>query len=221
MSKAIYILLSKTPTRFGKVIRKIGNQQYNHASLILDDNLEHIYAFARTCHAAPLLGGLVRENLDRFTLRQSHDVPVTIFRIPVTDEQHDEISSWVSNMLNNKKYVYNLFSVITYPVFKGFTVKNAFSCIEFVTYVLQYLGFCKDKIACKYKPDDLLISLKEYIYAQDDVRKYITYNDNANAYFVPFQMRIIPKSIASVCRIIKHSFSLSPLLSNLQTFHIN
>ena len=123
-------------------------------------------------------------------------------------------------MLNNKKYVYNLFSVLTYPIFKGFSVKHAFSCIEFVTYILQYLGFCKDKKACKYKPDDLLTELADYKYIEKDIRECISYNEANSTYFAPFQIRIIPKSIAAVGRIIKHSFLPFPSTSNLSMFHI-
>ena len=220
MSKNIYVLLSKTPTKFGQTIRKIAKQEYNHASIILDDNLTQIYAFARSRHNAPLLGGLVRESLDRFTLRRNGPVPIILFQIPVSDEQHEQISQWISEMLNNKKYVYNLFSVLTYPIFKGFSVKHAFSCIEFVTYILQYLGYCKDRKACKYKPDDLLTELSGYKYIEADIRTCISYNEKNSTYFEPFKIRIVPKSIIAIGRIIRHGFLPFPSTSNLNMFNI-
>jgi hypothetical protein len=221
MDKNIYILLSRTPTKFGGLIRKIAKQRYNHASIVLDDDFKHIYAFARKKHNAPLLGGLVRESLDRFTLRRDSSVPVMVFKIPVTKEQYETIKSIINEMLDNKKYVYNLFSVFLYPIFKGFTVKNAFSCIEFVSYILQYLGLLTDKAACKYRPDDLITELSEYIYKEDDIRECITYNPIHNTYFDKWQFRIIPKSCAAICRILKHGFCLTPMLHNNSTFHID
>ena len=97
----IYIIISKTPTKFGKLIRKLGHQKYNHASIALDDDLSHIYAFARKKHNAPLLGWLVRESLDRFTLRRDVSVPVIAFKIPVTDKQYEDIYNIVHEMLDN------------------------------------------------------------------------------------------------------------------------
>jgi hypothetical protein len=220
MDNNIYIIISKTPTRFGGVVRRFANQTYNHASIALDANLDHTYAFARKSHKAPLLGGLVRESLDRFTLRNNNPVPVVVFKIPVSMEQKLTITELINEMHNNRKYVYNLFSVLSYPITGGFCVKNAFSCIEFVSYILQYLGHINEKLPCKYKPDDLLVELKDYIWKSEDIRNCMIYNENADDYFAPFQIRIIPKSIAAVCRIIKHGFSLHPETSNMAMFHI-
>ena len=91
MEKFIYIVISRTPTKFGGLVRKCAKQQYNHASIALDEDLSHIYAFARSKHNSPLISGLVRESLDRFTLRKNARVPVIVFKIPVTQEQYDAI----------------------------------------------------------------------------------------------------------------------------------
>ena len=120
MQKYIYVLLTRTPTKFGSLIRKIAKQQYNHASIALDDKFNHVYAFARKKHNTPLVAGLVRESLDRFTLKTEEPVPAVIFRIPVKSEQYAFISNLINNMLDNTDYVYNLFSVLSQPVFKGF-----------------------------------------------------------------------------------------------------
>ena len=221
MNKFIYIIISKTPTRFGSLVRKCAKQTYNHASIALDEDLTHIYAFARTKHNAPLMGGLVRESLDRFTLRRDKSVPVMVFKIPVSQEQYEYISSLIDEMLYNKKYVYNLFSVFLYPIFKGFTVKNAFSCIEFVAYILQYLGFCMSKPACKFKPDDLMQELAGYVFRNDDIRRCTKYNPKYNSYFDKFQWKIVPKSIVSIFRIIKHGFYRNATKSNLALFRIS
>jgi hypothetical protein len=221
MEHHIYVLISQTPTKFGSTIRKVAHQQYNHASIALDENLNETYAFARKYHKAPLLSCLVRESLDRYTLKTDVKVPVVIFKVPVTEIQYCEIKNWIERMYNNNDYVYNLFSVLTYPIFKGFSVKKAFSCIEFVSYILQYIGFLTDKPACKYKPDDLIVELKDYIWKTADIRDVMIYNSDSEVYFSDFRLRFIPKSIVSVCRIIKHGFSLYPNTRNLAMFNIN
>ena len=54
MQKYIYVLLTRTPTKFGALIRKVAKQHYNHASIALDSKFNHIYAFARKKHNTPL-----------------------------------------------------------------------------------------------------------------------------------------------------------------------
>ena len=66
-TKAIYLMISQTGTKFAKSIRKIGKQQYNHSSISLDEDLRRTYGFARPQHNAVLMGRLVRESLERYT----------------------------------------------------------------------------------------------------------------------------------------------------------
>ena len=65
---AIYIVLSRTQTRFGRCIRLVARQQYNHVSIALDPALTQLYAYARPRQYALLQGGLVRETQDRYTV---------------------------------------------------------------------------------------------------------------------------------------------------------
>lgn len=207
MQQYIYIMISRTPTMFGSVIRKFAKQQYNHASVAIDENLEHTYAFARFKHSTPLLGGLVRENLDRFTLRRDSKVPVIVYKIPVTDEQYTFVTTRIEEMMNKrKKFIYNLLSIVTYPFLHGCSMRNAFTCIEFAAYVLKYLGFLQDKPACKYKPDDLLVELSDYKYKECDIRECITYNPQHTKYFEKATKWEIAKSIQRVFRLIGRTF---------------
>ena len=200
-------MISRTPTMFGSVIRKIAKQQYNHASVATDESLEHTYAFARAKHSTPLLGGLVRENLDRFTLRRNDKVPVIVYKIPATEEQYEFINARIEEMIKNKKkFIYNLWSIITYPFLRGCSTRNAFTCIEFAAYVLKYLGFLKDKPACKYKPDDLIVELADYKFKECDVRECISYNPSQTKYFEKATKMEILKSIQRVFRVFGRAF---------------
>ena len=200
-------MISRTPTMFGSAIRKIAKQTYNHASVATDENMEHTYAFARYKHSTPLLGGLVRETLDRFTLRKEEKVPVIVYKIPATEEQYKFINTRIEEMMKKKKkFIYNLLSVITYPLLHGFSTKNAYTCIEFAAYVLKYLGFLQDKPACKYKPDDLLIELKDYQYKKCDIRECITYNPPQSKYFEKATKFEILKSVQRVFKLFGRVF---------------
>ena len=129
MAKNIYIVISKTCTNFGKTIRTVGRVRYNHASIALDEGLRELYSFGRQKHAALLTGKLVRENISRFTLDKVSNVDITVFKVPVTDEQYDDLTEFIRTVYEDREYLYNLFSVLTYPLTKGLSVYKAFTCI--------------------------------------------------------------------------------------------
>ncbi len=198
----IYIMLSKTQTKFAKCIRKIGRQEYNHAAVSLDDDLSAVYAFSRPQHNAVLLGRLVRESIERYTLGRDGEVPVVVFRVPVTESEYYSISCIIENMLDNPDYMYNLFSVLTYPVTKGFATYKAFTCIEFVAYVMSKIGYLQEKPYWRYKPDDLLTELDEKIVYRGDIRKRMSAEYTGPDYFAPFTWAFMIKSVTTMCRLI-------------------
>lgn len=198
----VYIMISKTQTKFAKCIRKIGRQQYNHASVSLDANLGAVYAFSRPQHNAVFLGRLVRESLERYTLGRNAEVPVVVFRIPVTEKEYLQISGIIEKMLDNTDYMYNLFSVLTYPVTKGFATYKAFTCIEFVAYVMSKIGYLQEKPYWRYKPDDLLTELDEQIVYRGDIRKRMSDEYTGPDYFAPFTWDYMLKSVITMCRLI-------------------
>ena len=93
--KYIYVMISRTTTGFGRVIRYIGRMQYNHTALSLDEDLKELYAFSRPQHHAIFMGRLVRETLDRYTMKKDRTIPVTIFRLKVTHEQYDQLRQMI------------------------------------------------------------------------------------------------------------------------------
>ncbi|MBQ5917447.1 MAG: hypothetical protein IIW92_02640, partial [Lachnospiraceae bacterium] len=134
-TKAIYLMISQTGTKFAKSIRKIGKQQYNHSSISLDADLRRTFGYARPQHNAVLMGRLVRESLERYTLGKDEPVQIAVFKVPVTEEQYEWVKKEIALRLNNEEYMYNLLSVLTYPFVKGYSVENMFTCIEFVAYI--------------------------------------------------------------------------------------
>ena len=58
----IYVVVSHTATRFGKILRIFGKIEYNHSAIALDENFNELYAFARPQYRAMILARLVKEN---------------------------------------------------------------------------------------------------------------------------------------------------------------
>jgi hypothetical protein len=173
----IYLVLTETPTKFGSVIRKFAKIQYNHASIAFEEDLKYLYSFGRHQHKNPLNAGLVREYPDRFTLKRHSRVNVRIFRIPVTKTQYTLGKSRILEIRHDPEgYLYNLFSVLSYPVLKGFHTYKAYSCAEFTAHMLRYMGVLDEqgKQSCEYTPEELGNYFKDKLYFEGNLLDYWT-----------------------------------------------
>ena len=207
----IYIMISQTPTKFGATIRKIGHVYYNHSAISLDANLEQLYAFARPQHNALLLARLVHESIPRYTLDITDNVPVIIYKVPVTSHQYNWISRTINNVLNDSDYIYNYTSVCTYPIFKGISTEKAFSCIEFIMYLLNGIGYNFIQPLCAYKPDDLQRILSEYEFFKGNLLEYHNETATDSAYFEPFNYDLFIESMGVVLKVIMRTNSMQRL----------
>lgn len=200
--KAIYIVLTTTRTKFAGCIRFFGGTKYNHASVSLDPELTKMYSFARPQQYSFFKGRLVRETLDRFTLGGRYRVPCVVFRIPVTDKQYIRVSGAMRRIYKDPEYMYNLLSVLSYPVTRGFSTYKAFSCIEFTAYILKYLGIPLSDKLWEYKPDDLLDILADFAVFKGDLAEYMTVKTKSRDYFCPVSPYMFFSNLKAAVKII-------------------
>lgn len=204
-NRYIYIIISKTATKFGCVLRRVGHVRFNHASVALDAELNEWYSFARKQHKTVLIGGLVKENIDRYTLRRYSNVQVVIFRIPVTERQYQRVRRMIMKIRQDKDYMYNLISVLTFPLTKGFPIYKGYSCIEFTMLVLNLLGYPLDKPAYQYTPDELLDILSNYRIFEGNLLDYKSPSVRDEDYFQPMTFSQVIQSGWNLLRLMKRS----------------
>ncbi|MBZ9686349.1 hypothetical protein G9F72_008405 [Clostridium estertheticum] len=183
MEKYIYVVISKTPTFTGKMVRKFLNAKYNHASISLDENLSQMYSFCRFSISNPLVGGIVRESAFTLTLELDEDVPIKVYRIPLTIEKYKLISKFIDDTYNDVEvYYYNFLQAIGIMSNKKHTVYKTYICSEFVIEALMRGGIN-------------LTSLKPYQITPTDIcgimRQFIYYS--GNLYDYPFRQKIKTK----------------------------
>lgn len=174
----IYIVISETPTEFGKVIRKFAKIKYNHASIAFDQELKQLYSFGRRQYRNPLNAGLIKEYPERFTLRRFSRINVRIYRVPVTKEQYTLGKSRILEIKHDSDgYIYNLFSVLSYPVFKGFHTYKAYSCAEFVAHMVRVMGIIMDpaKLNCEYTPEEIGSYVSNCLFFEGNLLDYCTW----------------------------------------------
>lgn len=202
--KSIYVIISATITKFGSVIRRFGKIKYNHCAIAFDEDLNDWYSFARRRHKAVLTGGLMKENIRRYTLDTKKTINCIILKIPVTDSKYGELRGIISNIRTDNEYIYNLLSVLTYPVTKGIITRKAFTCTEFTVYMLMRAGFKVKKPICTYKPDELAKKLSVFTYYKGNLADYVKSGYNIKTdYFNEISELDVVESIRNVGRMFK------------------
>lgn len=160
----LYVILTKTPLKTGKFIRKMTKFEYNHCSISFDENFKVLYSFGRRYKNASLYSGLVTESSLRYTTA-NEDTKVQIFKIPITKKSYKKLNKYLNELRNHEEeYIYNYFSFFAYPFKKKIEVKKAYTCCEFTVHILE--NFCKlSNITtngyCSIK--ELSNKLKEYL----------------------------------------------------------
>ena len=183
MEKYIYVVISRTPSFTGKMVRKFLKAKYNHASISLDENLSQMYSFCRFSITNPFVGGIVRESAFTLTTGLDDDVPIKIYRIPVAREKYQLISKFIEATYNDTEvYYYNLLQAIGIISNKNHAVYKTYICSEFVIEALMQGGIN-------------LTSAKPYQVTPTDIcglmRQFIYYSGNLNDY--PFRQKIKTK----------------------------
>lgn len=200
----IYIVLSRTQTGFARTLRSIGHLEYNHSAIALDKDLKELYSFARSEQYGWLTARLVRETTDRY-LVNAEDIAIKVYQVPVTPEQYEWVRSTIYEILHDPKFMYNLLSVLTYPLFGGFSTYKAFSCSEFVAYVLKHIGFNICKPLHRYRPDDLQPLLKYYQCYEGKLLSFSDVRTTSDSYFRPFSMHLMNASLIAAAVLVRRA----------------
>ena len=107
-----------------------------------------MYAFGRYKNSNPVHAGMVKEYLERFTLRKESSVKTKIYEVSVTKEQYLQGKKRILEIRHDREgYLYNLFSVLSYPLFHGFHTYKAYTCAEFVAHMMSVMEIPLDATA--------------------------------------------------------------------------
>lgn len=137
----LYVLLTSTPLKTGKFIRKMTKFEYNHCSISFDDDFKTLYSFSRKHKNATFYAGLVQESSLRYTI-ENQETKVQIFKIPLTKKTYTKIKKYLNKLKKHEnEYIYNYLSIFTYLFHKKIKVKKAYTCCEFTVHILK--DFCR------------------------------------------------------------------------------
>jgi len=130
----LYVMLSRTHTGMGKLIRFCTKGEYNHVSLCVDDSLTKFISFARYRQDVPLAGGAITEPPERL-LSCEGGLPVIIYRLEITPEEAKQIEMLFTEV-EKGNLIYNTLGALLSSCHIRCPVPGAYTCLEFAGAVL-------------------------------------------------------------------------------------
>lgn len=173
----LYVMLSRTPTGMGKIIRLFTRSPYNHVSLTLDDSFRQFVSFARYRVDTPLAGGYITEPAERFLAGDS-EVPVRIFRVEITDEKAQHLTklfAWAGD--RNTGLIYDSLAALLSTFHIRTHIPGAYTCLSFASKVLDIPCRSLQELADHLSPLEIF---------HGDLRTIVQdSNDRSDPYFTP------------------------------------
>lgn len=177
--KFIYIVLVKALTGLGKFARIFSNYEYTHIAICLDDNINDFITFSRKYHYSPFDSGFMHETLDCYAFGNNEKVKLKIFKVPISEQSLTNIKEYIKKIENDDEYIFNLYSMITMPIFHGFKVYKSHNCMTFVSKMLDMTDTIKlEKKYYKYSIKDLDLLLTNYLWKEEEFKKEKEENEN-------------------------------------------
>jgi hypothetical protein len=140
VEKDVYVVLSRTNTQVGRIIRFFTGNQLNHASICFDEDLKEFYSFGRLTKSPTLVGGFIVENPNRY-LANHQDVRIKAFKMSLSPKDYKAVCQRFLDCKNHRsESLYNYFSALYSFFGKQLEVDNSYTCFEFVMYVLGLKG---------------------------------------------------------------------------------
>ncbi|MEI5908873.1 hypothetical protein WAK64_17630 [Bacillus spongiae] len=165
--KELYILLTDTGTTLNRTIKLVTNAPYNHASISLDEKLNHVFSFGRKQPINPLYGGFIQEDFVDGTFSWYPDTTCAIYKLSVSEREYEKVFQLISEFEKHKhSYRYNFFGLFGVPLNYPIEIPFSYFCSQFVADLLKQSGIkLFNKRSSLVSPDDFRkINRLELIY---------------------------------------------------------
>lgn len=134
---AIYLVLTQTGTILSRLLKCVTKSTYNHISISLDKEMDHMYSFGRRNPYNPVWGGFMQESPFFGTMKRFHQTTAVILRVPVSAIQYQNLTEFLTAMYTEKeKYAYNIPGLFLAGFGIVYQHENQYYCSEFVRYAL-------------------------------------------------------------------------------------
>lgn len=132
----LYLMVSRTDTQIGRIIRIFSHYPYNHVSLSIDPNLRYWASFGRFRWDTPLYAGFIQETAERY-LSSGGDTPVRLFRLEISPHKYLSLRQLFDRAgYGDTKLIYNLYDAVASSVHLKIPISGAYTCLSFANQVL-------------------------------------------------------------------------------------
>lgn len=182
MEKAhVYIVLTRTNSVISRLIHLVTQDDYTHAALALDRELQEMYSFARKYTFNPFIGRFKHEHLDEGLYKLSKRLPGVVLELDVSPKEYAEVRATVQEFIDNSyRYKYNCRGLLYGLLKKTTTRDDRFLCSQFVYHVLHQAGIVDFQMPANLvKPQDFLKLPGRVVY-QGDLKKLVESGGGSN-----------------------------------------
>jgi hypothetical protein len=138
--KTIYLLLTQVDSLIMRGIRLYTGSKYNHIGISID-GMDSFYTFGRRILYFPLVGGFIREQLNKGLYKHFKNVNCLIFALDIDDSIYDKLEVLLKNFIKDSDiYKYNLAAFLGIIIKKPLKMHNRYTCSEFTALLLQQCG---------------------------------------------------------------------------------
>lgn len=132
----LYVILSRTTTGAGRLIRSCTRSYYNHVSMSLKEDLSDIVSFARFSIDTPMHAGFIAEPVERF-LYNGASIPIKVFRVEIPEEKAARLKEFFAGA-GQQDYglLYNYFGALMTMFHVRCPIPGAYTCLSFASAVL-------------------------------------------------------------------------------------
>lgn len=148
---AVYVVLTYTGTRFGKLINKWSHGIYSHAALGLESDLKQLYSFNAT------VNGFSKESIESY-IKENKDSLICTYAVYLNKSQYDKLKEKLE-YFNNHKTRYGFVNIVGLILNKPIELAHDMICSQFVDSILKYAGISiNDKQSSLVTPNDFYLS---------------------------------------------------------------
>ncbi len=137
----LYIVLTRTNTVISQLIHVLKNDEYTHAAIALDRELEHMYSFGRRHPLNPFVGKFRQEKANEGVYKLCKTVPSVVIEVEVSRRQYKKAQALLDHFISNSDlYKYNYAGLLHSLFRKPVCYDDRFLCSEFVYHILKECG---------------------------------------------------------------------------------
>jgi hypothetical protein len=164
-----------------RLIQLIKNDEYTHASISLDKELNYMYSFSRRNTYNPFIGRFRKEDINEGLYKLCDTLQGVIIEVKVSREQHEKAKALLDHFITNSSYYkYNYMGLLYNLLNKPANRDDRFLCSEFVYHILKESGIADFNISKNLvRPQDL-VGIEGRIVYKGNLKEIKSQKNNRN-----------------------------------------